>query len=284
MKSKRLFVCIAFLLIFWTNSVCASGIPVVDAAGIAQSVAQYIVLIMEYSELITQTGLQGEQLVQQVEQYAQTLREYQHYLNQIKALRNYMSDRDWQQLMREINMYYRYYGNGDMSTIPTMNRESRTYEGDVDAVFGRYGYTPREPKDIEAEARALGIRSSSMTTDINREWSIYQKQKDRARMISANEKKAQERDENLKMIDDALTQLDNASDLATLQLMATQNQVLLNQMNSLLRSHNQHMLLMESQEELRSSRKAEARDQELKRLKEREQFQGGKSIQKWGGY
>lgn len=284
MRLKRFILAAVLVLVLGTSGVRAGGIPVIDAASIAESVKQYMLLLQEYSELVTQTGLETQQLAQLIDQYAQTLREYQHYLNQIKALKYYISEKEWQQLMRDIDLYYRYYGKGDMSTIPTMNRESSTYEGDVDAVYSRYGYIPRDPKVIEAEARALGIRSGRMMTDINREWSLYQKQKDRARMVSANEKKAQERDENLKMLNDAITQLDNASDLATLQLMATQNQVLLNQMNSLLRSHNQHMLLMESQEELRAARKAEARDQEFKRLSEREQFQGGKAIQKWGGY
>jgi uncharacterized phage infection (PIP) family protein YhgE len=243
-----------------------------------------MLLLQEYSELVTQTGLETQQLAQQIDQYAQTLREYQHYLNQIKALKYYISEKEWQQLMRDIDLYYRYYGKGDMSTIPTMSRESSTYEGDVDAVLRQYSYTPRDPREVEAEARALGIRSGQMTSDAKREWLIHQKYKDQMRMVTANEDKVAKREESITILNNAVKTLPDASDLATLHLMATQSQIVLNQLNDLIRVQNQQMLLMESPEELRAARTAEARDRELKRLREREQFQGGKAIQKWGGY
>jgi hypothetical protein len=284
MRSKRFILALVFVSLFGTSSARAGGIPVIDAASIAESVKQYLLLLQEYSELVSQTGIETQQLVQLIDQYSQTLREYQHYLNQIKALRYYISEKEWQQLMRDIDMYYRYYGKGDMSTIPTMNRESSTYESDVDEVLRQYGYTPRDPREIEAEARALGIRSSQMISDAQREWLIHQKYKDQMSMVSANEAKVAKRDENIAILNNVVKSLPDASDLATLHLMATQSQIVLNQLNDLIGVQNQQMLLMESPEELRSARRAEARDRELKRLREREPFQGGKAIQKWGGY
>jgi hypothetical protein len=284
MKMKALVLCVSLVLFCGSNGALSSGIPVIDAANIMDNLMQYILMIQEYTELISQTDIEAEQLLQLIEQYTQTLREYQQYLHQIKALRHYMSEKDWLQLLKEIDQYYRYYGKGDMSTIPEMDRQSSTYEGDLDAVLGQYGYTPRDPKEVESEASALGIRSGKMMTDANREWATQQKFKDQMRMVTENEKQREENKKKINVLNMATKNLDDASDLATLHLMALQSQVLLNQVNDLLITQNQQMLLMESQEQLRAARKAEARDRELRRLKEREPFQGGKAIQKWGGY
>ncbi|MEI2423353.1 hypothetical protein V6O07_24000, partial [Arthrospira platensis SPKY2] len=71
MKKKLISSVLALLMSFKSYS---SGFPVIDISVLMQSVTQYTQLLKEYEQILNQTGLNTQQLLQLIEQYEQTLR------------------------------------------------------------------------------------------------------------------------------------------------------------------------------------------------------------------
>lgn len=96
MIKRNLIACMVAAGIGFTsyNSV-ASGIPVVDLASIAQAIQSYQQQLLDYDQLLSQTGLNTDQLNQLYTQYKQILINYDQMLREAQGLKEKVSQKDW---------------------------------------------------------------------------------------------------------------------------------------------------------------------------------------------
>jgi hypothetical protein len=245
------------------------GIPTIDVANLTQQLLQYMTQLQGYQEMINQTTTQTNQYRQMIRDYQQVLREYQSYLNQLRGLRRIIDAGDWQRLMVVIEQYH---GRAKRSyAVNTMDPESTTYEEDLDAMLSQYGHVPRQPSEVEADARALGVWSEDYARKVREDYEAYELMKDRLRMTSDNARKSKERIEQvLPKHAEALSNLGDESDLATMQHIAAQDLTIMNQMEALIQTQNQVLLNMDNERAERAAQSAKYRDAELQRLRDRQ--------------
>lgn len=239
---------------------------VIDAANLANSLLRYLSMIQEYKEAVEQTGLMDNQYAQLVQEYRQMLIEYRHYLYQLQGLRHKISAADWRALMAIIDSYY---GKSAQSTIPAMDPQDPGYDRDLEVVLRQYGHVPRDPAAVEAEARAVGAYSEQMGEEIRRDYENFERLKDQMRMVSDNETKSEERKDLIEFYREKILNLDDESDLATLQLMASQQNTSMSQNEELIKILNQHLLNQELEAAREAARRAADRETELERLRNR---------------
>ncbi len=241
---RRLFAIIAVGFVFsfgpqQTRPVHASGFPVVDIASIAQSV----------------TG------------YMQQLSDMQEQLNQLSALDNQriISNADWNKLLKQTIAYY---GKGDFSTIPNLRVSSPTFTGDLDTVLRQTHHLPRPESEVTNDYQAMTgtAPSAEFRAQMNRIYKGYDKYKD----VQAEVAKNAENSENRKLIINSyanvVRNLGDESDLATLQTMASQNQIMFDQNEASIQVLNQILQQQGAAEAERHAREAARIDREISRL------------------
>jgi hypothetical protein len=162
-----------------------------------------------------------------------------------------------------------YYGKSKMSTIPDMDPDSETYEDDIDNVLGNYGYVPRDPVEVQADVESMGLWTEQYEREVEEDYNNYDLLKDRMRMVSENVERSKERKKHIERHARIVKNLGDESDLATLQEMATQNVLIMNQNEDLIQILNQQLMNQEMLKAERAAAKAKARDAEIERLKNR---------------
>lgn len=269
MKKIVLILCMATLLgvTATPQQGHCTGIPVFDASNMINQLRDLLQQIQQYQEAINQSTKLTQQYMQMIRDYRQVLRQYNHYLNQIKSVRHMISNRDWLRILRTIKYYY---GKSKRSVIVKSDPDSSNYESDMDIVLGQYGYVPRDPAEVEADARQLGIWTDQYGREVRKDWEKFELYKDRLRMVSDNRKKYQEFDEKINDHINIVENLGDESDLATQQAIARQNLTLLQQMKTLIQIQNQTLLNMEIEHAERAAESAKWRDSEINRLKNRQ--------------
>lgn len=246
----------------------ASGIPTVDVAQIAQSLTSYIQDLTFYQETLIQTGLENSQLASLLAQYAQTLQEYKHYLHQIQSLQAFISEPDWRVLMKIVVKSP--YGQKALAQIPLLKPDDPGYEKDVRNVAGEYGPVPEETADVVNAYTALGVKPGDLkhieayNDGLNQNFAKYTQQMN---MVSGNDKAIEERRETIEEMGKKVRNLGDESDLATLQMMATQQNFGAQQREASMELFNQWMLTYESPSTALANRRAGMVDQEIERLK-----------------
>lgn len=189
-----------------------TGFPTIDVANLMQAVIQYTQLIKEYEQILKQTGLNTDQLLTAIDQYTQTLTEYQVLLNQVEGLKNQLERKDYRAISSDMN---RLYENHTKDTdVPQTVELNRRY----DDIGTR--------SDTEALAQdALTYVPSDIAFSYNRASDANNQSVERAFYRNLN---AQSR-EDIAHVDKQRVNLGSQSELATLQLMVEQNQILIDQ-------------------------------------------------------
>lgn len=272
-KTGKLSACLILVVVFGVVPVEESrcgGIPVFDAANLAEQLRQYLQDLKGFQEMLNQSTLMTEQGLQMLREYEQLLRQYNHYLNQLKSIRHMISDQDWMKLMRYIKSYY---GKDIRAAIAAMDAEDEDYEAKVDEVLENYGHVPGTPAQIEIDAQGLGIWSDQYERETNEDYRNYNLYKDRMRMVSDNAKKDERFKEDIAKHDMIVKSLGDESDLATLQAMAIQKITIMKQNSAILQTMNQILLNIENEQALEAAKRARAREAELDRLKNRKSTQ-----------
>ena len=246
----------------------ASGIPTVDIAQIVQSLTSYITDLQGFSELIIQTGLEESQLASLLQQYTQTLREYKSYLNQLRSLQEFISAPDWAALMKIVVQSP--YGKEVLGQIPLLDPEGPDYNKEVRQRAGEYGPVPQETESVVEGYTDLGVDAGDLAhieaynDGLNQNFSKYAQQMN---IVTRNQKAIEEREEKVNEYMDNILNLGDESDLATLQLMASQQNLAGHQREAILRTLNQMQLTYESPSTALANRRAGFVDQEIERLK-----------------
>jgi len=263
-----IFIALVSSLALTPKQAECGGIPTIDIASLMEQLVRYLTEIQDYQESISQTTTMTNQYVQMLRDYQQTLREYQHFLNQIRSLKSMMDAGDWRRLLQTIKYYY---GKSKRSYVAVMDPEESSYDKDLDTILGQYGYVPRNPSDVESDARSLGVWSDEYGRKVSQDWEKYELYKDRLRMVSKNSKESAERiSDTIPNHAATLDSLGDESDLATMQAIAAQNITSLNQREALIQVQNQMLMNMETEQAERAAIRAKWRDGELERLENRQ--------------
>lgn len=268
MKTKISVLVLFFMIISGSPVKYAhgSGIPTVDIAAIMQQLTSYLQQIKEYSEIVELKSVSDSQYFQMIKEYQQVLREYNHYLNQLKGIQHMIDAKDWKMIVKTIKSYY---GKSKRSLILTMNPDDSDYEENMDRILKNYGHVPRDPLEVQNDAQALGIWSDQYRQEVEEDYYQYNLYKDRMRMVSKNSRDDMDFQSAIDVHKNNFDRLGDESDLATMQEIAAQNLTIMKQNRVQLQTLNQMLLNMETQESLRAAKRAKARDAEIKRLKNR---------------
>lgn len=259
-------VCVLCVLaVSRSQQVKAGGFPVVDISHIAQSITSYLAQLEDYQEQLNQLGVMDNQYLQMLIEYEQTLQEYSHYLNQITGLANTISSADWESLLRQTLAYY---GRGDFSTIPTLRVTTPTFSQDLDTILRQVHHLPREPEVVKTDIQALTgqVPSASFEQGLQYNYQRYDKYKDVQAMVAQNADDGLMRRELIDRYAIRVQSLGDESDLATMQLMASQNQLLFDQLEANNQILNQILQQQGTEEAERAARKAAMIDKEIARL------------------
>lgn len=262
LKKKISVWCFAIGMV--SSNVFASGIPVVDVASNIQQITSYIQDIADYAEQLNQLSVQTQQYTQMMDDFSQTLTEYEHYLKQLEGIKDKFTNAEWDQIMAQtLNTY----GSGPMSVIPTMDTASATYDDDLDVVLANYGYIPENPNDVVNEATINGVGDTSrLLVQAQRNQAAFGKWRNVQKQVADNEKAALSRRQVMRKIGEKINSLGDESDLATLQLMANQSQIMMDQNEATARTLNQMLQQQSAVEAMEASRKAERMKKEQARL------------------
>ncbi|EGU37247.1 hypothetical protein [Vibrio scophthalmi] len=206
---------IALALIASVNAPSYAGFPVLDGTNLIQKITEYTLLLTEYEQILQQTGLNTNQLLTALNEYEQMLREYQVLLNQVKAFERKIDRRDYQAVASSVNRFYEQH-------------QGKQEAQNTESVTRRYGaVTPKA--DLEKLADdALGY----MPDDIYQSYTIASDSniQDQQRQLYAS-RNAQSR-KDVAHLDAERLNLGDQSELATLQMLVEQNQVLIEQIQN----------------------------------------------------
>lgn len=256
---------IAFVLVgsLGSPSAYSTGIPVIDVASLAESVRSYVQQLQDYQTYIDQLNVQSNQYVQMVQDYQQTITEYQHFLNQIKSLNLTAAQRQILDAVAQVS-----YGNQGIGQVATIDPASATFDQDTLTVLRQGGYIARDRADILNDYGNLNPAGTTVTErdidQINRNAVAYQNQ---INMVQENERKQSTEFQN--KIDTSIMNTDNLgpeSDLATMQHVARQQGVMMEQMQEMSRILNQQVMVYESPSQAANKRSIVALEAEIERL------------------
>ncbi len=268
---RKPLVVILILGCVWTTStpsVSASGIPTVDVAAIAQQLTSYTTQLLEFQEALAQTGLGQSQLAQMLIDYEQTLREYRSYLNQIRGLQRIIDQADWKKILKII--VESPYGQDILAEIPLLKPDDPDYKEQVRDRMAEYGTYPKRTDEVIEDVTDLGVSEDEAAPFVEYNQQLnkrFGQSVQQFNMTSVNNKGIEERTEKLNNYGDRILSLGDESDLATLQLMVSQQNLLGHQMEANTLAVNQLLLNYESPSNAHMQQKAKMLDDEIERLK-----------------
>lgn len=82
----------------------ATGIPTVDVAALVQNLIEYSQQLSDYAEQLYQSQVVANQYVQKLMQMEQIYREYEHTLEQIKGIKDYIDNSEWEDILSQIEI------------------------------------------------------------------------------------------------------------------------------------------------------------------------------------
>lgn len=262
---KALILCAAFMMFASSpRDSEASGFPTVDIAALIQRITSYVTQLQQYASQLTSNQTEIGQLMQLYADYEQTLREYDHYLSQLRGLERFIDPESWAVLLEASGAYY---GRTDFALVPDIDARSENYERDVAALLNRFTTVPLATEELEDRLNRAGVSADvRLSDDGSRISAAFSRQIDLYRQVSQNERDAKVRDEDVRQTATLLRGIGDESDLATLQLLATQLQVALDQNQAAIRVLNQQLLNTELPSATRAADKAAMIDREISRL------------------
>lgn len=261
---------ISFAPVMPTQKAHASGFPVVDIAHIVQSLVGYVQELADFIEMIQQTALSTEQLIQMVTDYQQVLTEYQHYLDQIRSLRDTIPLEDWERLLEEIERANAQVS--EFSLTDLLDAASGSFEEDLRVVLRDQGIAPPYSEEVmDAYTEELGLPGDEAADiaqridQLNTEYLRYAAQHER---VSGNRIYNEELTEKRLRAESIVNNLGPQSDLQTQQAIA-KNQILQMEMfEALLVQQNQMLQHYEPGSVSITQAKSRALEREIQRLRE----------------
>lgn len=207
----------------------ATGIPVVDAAQVAGQIRELSQGIRDYQEYLQQTALSNSELLSAYQRYDQMLSDYKQVLREAEGLKASLQGIDLQNFLNQlknIDAYNPTYSNGSDSHVgeePWDNAVERN------KLLNGWGMSDEEWSEMNANIPYLA-------NDKQRAQAIFNYRKNKAegaiRQDLAGETydgQIADQTEKADALDKALKQLGDNDTVATQQLIAKQNQLIINQ-------------------------------------------------------
>ncbi len=229
--------------------VSASGFPTFDGANLLQNITEYSLLLKEYEQILHQTGLNTNQLLTAIHQYEQILREYQVLLNQVTALQNKIERRDYRGITRDVKrLAEQYEGALEAPNTPAVNE--------------RYGVVTSKAEMEKLADSALGYTPS----DVSRRYTLANDSNIAEQQRQLYQARNAQSREDIAHLDNERASLGDQSELATLQLLVEQNQVLIEQIATLNEVQLANMTYSNQLSQRAAQAEYEAAIQRLKRI------------------
>lgn len=217
----------------------ATGFPTVDIAQVMQNIMEYEQELTAYSTQIEQKAIQVSQLTQAINTYQQLLTDYNHYLTLTRGLKDYIDSNSLNSIAK----------------AALWDDANNPFSGSFDPTI----YTSSGMVNINNELKRIYNRSrqlSNMDSDItsiggstelnNRAQFSYERSQLAATQTQQVETNAEEINKNIATndeLEDALNSVQDTpeSQVATLQLMATQNQAIQANLQTIAKISNQQL-------------------------------------------
>lgn len=263
---KNTLWAILMVLLMVPQPVRAGGIPVIDIAGLAQAVMDYVQNILDYYEQVEQLttledqlGTMDDQYATQIQQYLTQLEEYEHYLNQLEKIGTVLEAADWNSVMSQSATYY---GSSDWSSIPNINIVTEAGAANLKTIVETGYELPLETAQTistwqtqipdyempEPERAAEDYNAAQMAKFV-----------DRQEMVANNQAAMNTRSDDLDKIRNTVLSLPNDSELQTLQMISQQLLYMMQQQEVLMGQQNQLLSSQETMSEFVATQDAEAK-------------------------
>lgn len=228
MHLKTLF----FLTSLLSGCLCMPAyaiIPVTDATQIAGQLREISQGIRDYEQYMKQTVLSNSQLLEAYKRYDQMLADYQQVLREAESLKTQLQGVDLQNFLenlKTIDLYDPQYAAGDDPNVGSQPWDDAV---ERNKLLNGWGMTDQEWSDMNAAIPYTG-------DDRKRAKAIFQYRKNKAEMavrqqVATNNFKQNLTDQTKQVqgLNDDLQNLGDNDQLKTMQLLARQNQVMLEQ-------------------------------------------------------
>lgn len=256
---------------------------VIDPALIAQTVTGYTQDLKNYAASLRQEVILGNQYVQMLNDYNQMLLEYRSYLNELRGIAHYFDNATWAQIFRQGTQFY---GFTDFARITELNPFASSFFEELDRLLNGSGhYVPRNPADVLADARAVGMDEATIERLARAHSQGYDLYRDQMATVAMNANEIDSRKEKIANLGSNLRNLPDESTLATMQFMAMQNQLGFDQIEANNEILNQILAQQQMDRAEQLAKEAEGLDREIARL-ERLQSQPFQLLgrSRWGDF
>lgn len=225
-RLKRSVLSLLLSSALWGGPLHASGIPTIDVANLVQQLTQYMQMMKEYDEILQQTGLSQDQLMNALQQYQQMMQEYEHLLRQAERLKSRMDKKQWARFWKEANQAYQHrpFEGVDMRAA-----SFGLIKKGVDEADSRYGHVDDQHTMQQQANDVIGY----VPDTLNRSYQRTNMGVQQRVLLSQYQQENADSRRRIQATDSSRLTLGDESELATLQLLVEQNQILIGQMAQL---------------------------------------------------
>ncbi|EAN2613863.1 type VI secretion protein [Salmonella enterica] len=235
MKRRLVAALVAGVISAATLPASASGIPTADAAQILGQAQQMVQDLKNYKEYMEQTVLDNKQLLEAYKQYNQMLEEYKQVLREAEGLKDKLSSVDYENFMNEIgriaDQYDPLFGSGKL--VKDTGNEPWDDAVQRNQLLNGYGLTDEEYAEMLAQIPYSG-------DDRERARQIFEYRQRRVvegiskdAFIGTLQKKLKKQGKGLIELQGERGRLGANDTTASIQFLAKQNELLLEQIQSL---------------------------------------------------
>ncbi len=216
----------------------AAGIPTVDVGVIAQQVRSYQQQLQDFEAQLRQVGLGHEQLTMLNRQLAQTVKEYDDYLLQVRGLNRLISREDWNRLFQVLK---RQYGVSAYARIPALRAAGGAGRQAIDAEVGAVYAVPAEVGAARRQVEDIGLEPAPWAARAQRQRVRYEVYRDQLEAAKDGNRELLERHARVRITRQNFN-LGDKSDLNALQTAVTSNFHVIDELQALNRVQNQRLL------------------------------------------
>ena len=228
MKLKTLtLACLLSLAPLSFHSI-AAGIPTFDAVALAQSIKDIRQSLIEYEEMLNQTGLNVDQLNGILKSYQQALYQYDHLLAQAQSLKDKLDAKDYLAFLQaagELESVNPFNVSAKDIRQLLSNTHTKTAIAQTNSMYGAISNRDEYQELLKKTYGTSYISPEELQPYNQANLSVLQNTYN-----ESSKEKNLDLSETINKLDKKRLHMGDESQLATTQLMADQNQVIMRQM------------------------------------------------------
>lgn len=242
----------------------ASGIPTVDLANLSQSIIEYQQQLLDYDQLLSQTGLNTDQLNQLYSNYKQILTNYEQALREAEGLKDKVSSKDWTGFLTQVGLLDAY--SPTRTSSPGMAESSEDWRTAMKQSEVLYGLDQDWDSYIDT---VTSVPYNSDSAKRAQDYAAYNYRKSQmstyqTAQVNTIDSGIADIAERANEIDRRRQELGDSDTVRTAQLQAEQSQLIIEQNMQLMRATNKNFELSNQvpNEYFANKTKANARNSE----------------------